>query len=106
MTIYDLVTASFIAGILILIIMHVNISRTARGAAKRYCEQHGVQFLDQNVVLNGVKFARSTQQLFAIQRRYYFEFSSVGDHRYQGIVVMLGNRIDMVELEPFKTLDD
>ena len=103
MTIYDIIFASLVASIALAIFVHVNTGRYARAAAKRHCEQEGVQFLDQNVVLEGMGICRSRHQLFAFKRQYRFEFSSIGDHRYRGHVVMVDNRVQSIELEPYKT---
>lgn len=106
MTIYDLIIVSFIIAIIATVADHLNTSRYARAAAKKHCEQHNLQFLDQNVVLKGLRLRRSRQQLFAIERVYRFEFSSVGDYRYSGWVKLISKRVDHIELDPYKTHHD
>lgn len=106
MTIYDLITISILVTGTILIVSHVNISRKARIAAKQHCEQNNLQFLDQNVILEKMRICRSRHQLFAISRQYRFEFSSLGDQRYQGRVIAIGNRINSIKLDAYKTQND
>jgi len=103
MNIYDLIVASVVVAFAALLFNHINISRFAASAARRYCEQHNLQFLDQNVVLTGMLLRRSRHQLFAIERSYRFEFSSIGDHRYSGKVILLSKRLQHIELEIYKT---
>lgn len=103
MTIYDLISFSLVAILIYAIWQHNNISLLARASAKRHCEKEGVQLLDQNVILTRVGMAKSHRSLFAIKREYAFEFSSVGDYRYKGKVVMHGKLLAHIELSPFKT---
>lgn len=98
-----LIAYCVIAAIIYFIYWQVVLNRIAQGVAKRYCQEHGVQFLDQNVVLKRVSLSRKKNGLFAIKRCYKFEFASVGDRRYQGTVSLLGRSIKMIELEAYKT---
>jgi len=106
MNIYDLIIFSLVILAIAAVINHINISRFASRAAKRHCEQHNLQLLDQNVVLKRLWLRRSSQQLFAIERTYRFEFSSIGDHRYGGKLVLLSKRLDHIELDVYKTQSD
>ena len=103
LTIYDLIFFSVIAFACYSIWQHNNISLFARAAAKRHCEKEGVQLLDQNVILKRTGITKSHRSLFAIKRKYAFEFSSVGDYRYKGSIVMHGKLLAHIELAPFKT---
>ncbi len=100
----------FIAFLLILLAYgiwnHLNMSRIARASARKHCESLGVQFLDQNIILRNLSIHRSTHSLIAIGRHYSFEFSSVGDKRYPGEVFLIGSRLKMVELTPYKASID
>jgi hypothetical protein len=102
MNIYDLLIISPFVIIAYGIWQHNNVSILARQAARKHCEQVGVQLLDQNILLKRMSIARSPHSLFALKRIYDFEFSSIGDFRYQGHIILLGKRIQGIELEPFK----
>ncbi|MFT5419641.1 MAG: hypothetical protein ACI9D5_000382 [Candidatus Endobugula sp.] len=104
MNIYELIATSPLIGLAYLIWQHNNISIIARNSVKRYCKEAGVQLLDQNIILKRLRIKISPHSLFALQRQYVFEFSSIGDYRYKGIIHLLGKRIERMELEPFKTL--
>ncbi len=102
MTITDLFLIAPFGIVLYFIWQHSNISLVARNAAKKHCEKEGVQLLDQTVILKGLSLRRSSRSLFALERKYIFEFSSVGDHRYKGHINLQGKRIESIELAPFK----
>jgi hypothetical protein len=39
-----------------------------------------------------------------VQRSYRFEFSETGDSRLEGRIVLLGDRIDSVTMEPYQIM--
>jgi hypothetical protein len=104
MSIYELIAITPLIGLILLIWQHNNISIMARNSARQYCAKAGVQLLDQNVILKRIRIKTSPHSLFALQRHYLFEFSSVGDYRYKGMIYLLGKRTERIELAPFKTL--
>jgi hypothetical protein len=66
--------------------------------ARRGCERAGVQLLDQAVALRGLS-VRWTAQGLRVWRRYGFEFSTAGVERRSGSVVLLGLRLERLELD-------
>ena len=42
---------------------------------------------------------------FEFRRTYLFEFSSIGDRRYQGKLILQGMRLQSIELEAYKLPD-
>ncbi|MBU2983770.1 DUF3301 domain-containing protein [Saccharophagus degradans] len=103
MTIPELTIYFLLAGLTALIWQHTVIGRRAYGAAKQHAEKQGVVLLDQSVILKRVRLVKSRHSLFAIERHFQFEFSTIGDTRYRGSVVFNGPRLHKVELQPFKT---
>lgn len=75
------------------------IKEAAYLAARKYCEEHDIEILDQAVVLRGIRLKRNARGTMQINRRYSFDFTSTGDDRYEGHVFVLGQRIESVELE-------
>lgn len=71
---------------------------TAHAAARRACEEAGVQFLDDTVSQSGLRLARNGEGRATLERHYRFEFSPSGDDRQQGRVRLLGNRVQEVNL--------
>ncbi|MCK8515965.1 DUF3301 domain-containing protein [Methylonatrum kenyense] len=76
----------------------------AREAGKRACRQAGVQFLDDTVVLRGIRLQRSPGGVPAFERRYRFEFATRGDRRYRGTVTVFPRRPTRVEMEAYEPL--
>ena len=76
----------------------------ARNVAVTHCREHGLQLLDQSMVIVGFWPVRDRGRL-TFRRRYQFEFSSVGDRRSQGRLVLVGMRLESIELEPYKLPD-
>lgn len=102
MDIYQLIAISIIGLIIWLVWQHNNISISASTAAKHRCQKEGIQLLDQTVVLQKMRIIKSKRSIITLQRTYQFEFSSVGDYRYQGTIKMQGRYIESIELPPFK----
>lgn len=71
----------------------------AMDAARRHCEQMDVQWLDGNVALRGLWLKRDRRGNIHFWRSYIFEFSSTGDERYSGRVVLLGEKVESVQLQ-------
>lgn len=71
-----------------------NLAReTAMMAARRACQRHGQQLLDETVVLTRVRPRRDHSGRVRWQRHYSFEFSGDGEQRRSGEVSLLGRRI-------------
>jgi len=74
----------------------------ARKHANAHCRQLDLQLLDQSMVICGLWPVRAADGKLVLRRRYSFEFASTGDRRYQGELVMLGLRLEHIELETYK----
>ena len=77
----------------------------ARELATRHCRELGLQLLDQSVVIRGL-WPQRTGGGWRLRRTYQFEFSSVGDRRYSGSIVLLGTNLQSIELETYKLPDE
>lgn len=71
-------------------------------SAKAYCKQMDVMLLDDAVYLRGLWFKRDADGHLRVWRRFLFDFTSTGEQRYQGRVIMLGQRIIHMELDPHR----
>jgi len=65
----------------------------AYNAAKRHCQELGLQLLDQSVMLKRVRIKRNRAGGLSLQRIFAFEFASTGDERYCGEVQLLGRSL-------------
>jgi hypothetical protein len=68
----------------------------ANTLAQRYCENRGLQFLDQTVSLARVGL-RWTSSGLRIRRMFRFEFSLEGMGRRSGYVLMLGTQLETID---------
>ncbi len=71
----------------------------AVAVGRRACMDAGLQFLDESVALRRTRFARNSQGQLQFLRDYQFEFSDTGDNRRPGVIRMLGNRVEWVNLD-------
>ena len=71
-------------------------------AAKDYCKSMDVMLLDDAVFLRGLWFKRDDRGNMRVWRRFMFDFTSTGEERYAGRIIMLGQRIIHTELEPHR----
>lgn len=78
----------------------------ARAAGASACREAGLQFLDDTVAGTGWTLRRDARGRLVVQRSYRFEFSESGDTRREGSVVVLGDRVIAVTLEPYRILAD
>ncbi len=70
-------------------------------AARRACQQEGVQLLDESVSMRRISLSRDGDGRWRIWRQYRFEYSIEGTERQSGHVIMLGNRLQaLVVSEP------
>jgi len=65
-----------------------------------YSREHGLQLLDQSLVLVGLKPVRGEDGGLHLRRRYRFEFSTTGEIRYKGWIEMNGVRMQKLDVEP------
>ena len=78
------------------------VKEIALRAAQKNCKELSLQLLDESVGLRALWLKRDDNGQLRLWRRYLFEFSSTGEDRYTGKVIMLGLRITKVELEPHR----
>jgi hypothetical protein len=74
----------------------------ALGTARAHCLSMGVQMLDDYVALNGIWLKRDKLRKIHLRRLFLFEFSSTGDERYNGTLLMLGRRVESIHMDPYR----
>jgi len=84
----------------------IRILEIAREAGRLICKQTGVQFLDDTVASTRLQLARDDNGRRILRRTYRFEFTETGNNRREGEVVMLGERIESVTMEPYRIMDE
>lgn len=74
----------------------------AQAAGKRACAREEVQFLDDTVASEKLGLARDGRGRLLLRRTYRFEFSDTGDNRLEGSIVLLGDRVESLTMEPHR----
>ncbi|PCJ40914.1 MAG: hypothetical protein COA71_09955 [SAR86 cluster bacterium] len=72
--------------------------------AKKYCQERNVQLLDQTLLFKGMRLEKSHNKRRKLCRVYEFDFSSNGEDRFKGQIILSGFNflrviIEMDELE-------
>lgn len=70
-------------------------------AGRSACKRYDLQFLDDTVSFARLRLARDEEGQLKIARTYTFEFSDTGNNRRHGAIVMLGARVQDLQLEPY-----
>ena len=71
-------------------------------AGRSACERYELQFLDDTVSFARMRLARNHDGQLRIARTYTFEFSDTGNNRRHGAVMMLGDQVQDLHLEPYR----
>jgi hypothetical protein len=71
-------------------------------AVRAHCQRLEVQMLDEYVALSCIRLRREQAGKIRFQRTFLFEFSSTGSERYNGVCVMLGKRVESIQMEPYR----
>lgn len=82
----------------------LQILEKARNTGKQACINADVQFLDDTVARVGITIARDESGRRVLRRTYRFEFSETGNTRLEGQVIMLGDKIESVTMDPYQIL--
>jgi len=82
----------------------IQIREQAVAAARDYCQRHGLQFLDQTVARKRTSISRDRSGAVRVWRSFGFEFTSDGETRYSGEIVMLGRRIQRIDSDAHRII--
>jgi len=83
----------------------IRILEIAREAGRRACAKEELQFLDDTVASTSLALDRDTSGRRILRRTYRFEFTETGNSRREGEIIMLGERVDSVTMEPYQILE-
>lgn len=83
----------------------IRILEIAREAGRQACDRMDVQFLDDTVAGAKLALARNAYGRRVLRRTYRFEFSETGNNRREGEVIMLGDRVEAVTMEPYQIVE-
>lgn len=74
----------------------------ARSMGKHICRNENLQFLDDTVASIGLALARDKTGRRVLRRTYRFLFSETGNTRLEGQLVLLGDKVESVTMEPYQ----
>jgi hypothetical protein len=69
-------------------------------AARETCAADEVQFLDETVTGQRVRFIRDEEGQLRLGRIYRFEFSDTGNNRRVGTIMLIGHRVELINTGP------
>lgn len=78
------------------------VKEAALQAVRANCLNLEVQMLDEYVALNSIRLKRDKTGKMRLRRTFLFEFSSTGNEHYNGICIMLGRRVESIQMEPYR----
>lgn len=78
----------------------------ARKIGRQRCSELELQFLDDTVAGIGLRLARDQSGRRVFRRTYRFEFSETGNSRREGRLVLLGDRLESITMEPYEILTE
>lgn len=78
------------------------IKEIALNAVRDRCLLNEVQLIDSYVALNSFRLKRDDSGKICITRSFSFEFTSTGNERYNGTVVMSGSRVQSIYMQPYR----
>lgn len=67
---------------------------------RQHCQRSQVQLLDESIALNRLRLGRGRHGRPGLIRRYGFEFTVTGEHRYSGFIELHGADLLKIELAP------
>ena len=70
-------------------------------AGREACKRYELQFLDDTVSFARLRLARDDEGRLKLSRTYTFEFTETGNTRRHGAIVMLGQDLRDLQLEPY-----
>jgi hypothetical protein len=70
----------------------------AVSAARAACESEGVMLLDWTVAVTATKLTRNEHGRMQVTRAYAFEYTSTGNNRVSGSIVLSGREVVLVNL--------
>ena len=98
----DLILIALLLGAYLYWFNGQQVKEVALKAVRANCLNLEVQMLDEYVALNSIRLKRDQAGKMRVQRIFLFEFSSTGNERYNGVCIMLGRRVESIQMEPYR----
>lgn len=76
----------------------LNVREMAVSATKAACVSEDLLLLDDTVAIQRISLGRDGNGVLRLRRIYNFEYSDTGNDRSSGSIVLLGNRVLVINL--------
>ena len=106
MPVLEIVSLAVLGGLAWLWFDSLKARDTGIEAARAACAVEGLQLLDDTVAIASLTLARNDDGQLLLRRAYEFEYSDTGDNRRRGSVVMLGQRVMILNVGTRPVPDD
>ena len=93
---FEIISVAILGGLFWLWLESTRVHEIAVERARSQCNLNEVQFLDGTVSLENIKLARDEDGRLAFKRTYAFEYSSTGNNRQPGSIIMLGQVVQLL----------
>ena len=100
MPIFELIAISVGALAVWLWIDSVGAREIALRATSIACASDGLQLLDETVAIRSLRPTRDADGRLRLLREYGFEFSDTGNDRRTGRIILIGQDVEMLQLQP------
>ncbi|MDH5601361.1 MAG: DUF3301 domain-containing protein [Gammaproteobacteria bacterium] len=84
----------------------IRAKEVATTKSREACNKVSLEFLDETVAIKKLRLRRNNSGRLVFYREYQFEFTSTGEYRYKGIIILLGKSLLGVEMEPYQFNED
>ncbi len=98
----DLILIALLLGAYLYWFNGQQVKEFALKAVRTHCLNLEVQMLDEYVALNSIRLKRDKAGKIRLRRAFSFEFSSTGNERYNGVCIMLGRRVESIQMKPYR----
>lgn len=97
---FEITIIAALGGLIWLWLESTRVREIAVAHARGQCHVSEVQFLDDTASLAKMKLARDHDGRLTLQRTYTFEFSTTGNDRQPGSIVMIGKSVHRLDFNP------
>tara|TARA_R110002167_G_scaffold193643_5_gene396231 strand:+ start:4815 stop:5129 length:315 start_codon:yes stop_codon:yes gene_type:complete len=79
-----------------------DLKQLALSKATNHCKELDLALLDESVVLKKISLMRNIKGRLVLSRAYQFDFTSNGEDRYQGSIILAGRQVLQIKLPPHR----
>ena len=77
---------------------------SAYNTAKQKCKEHDLTLLDDTLEVKKLRLCRHPKGYVQFYREYEFQFSTDGEIRYHGLLVLKGELVTNIKMEAYRDI--